>query len=558
MSDTMNGGAAKENSSSGNNSFIMQAGILAAAGFVSKIIGTLYRTPLTAIIGNEGNGYYGTAYNIYLIILTIASYSMPTAISKIISGLLANRRYKNAQRVFRCALIYVTVMGIVGSLLLFFGADLFVEPNSARVLRVFTPTIVLYGYLGVLRGYFQAHRTMTQTSISQILEQIANAFVSIFAAYFLTNLAKDDEATLRAINGACGSALGTGSGVLVGLLFMIGMYLLNRKTIVKRMRRDRMSDSEVMSYGMIFKSLLLIVTPIIISSCIYNMNTVVNQTVFVRLLMKLKAYTESDASKLYGVYSGRVVVIANIPVALGAAMSSAIIPTVSTLFERGDYDGINKKMGDGIRATMLVSIPAAVGLCVLARPIMQLLQPSVEYFDLAVSLLRMMAQSVIVYQISSISNGVLQGIGKVNIPVINSGIALIAQTILIIPLVAFTEMNSYALVLATIFYTVLISVLNQFSVHRYTGYRQEMIKTFFAPTISSAFMGVAAWGVYNGLYALKLHYALCLFAAMMVAVPVYFVAIILISHLSAEDIRRLPKGRILAKIALKLHLVKEG
>lgn len=108
-----------------NDSFIMQAGILAAAGFVTKIIGTLYRTPLTAIIGNEGNGYYGSAYYIYVIILTVASYSMPTAISKIVSTELALKRYRNAQKVLKCALIYVTVMGLVASLVLFFCADLF-------------------------------------------------------------------------------------------------------------------------------------------------------------------------------------------------------------------------------------------------------------------------------------------------------------------------------------------------------------------------------------------------------------------------------------------------
>ena len=539
------------------DSFIMQAGILAAAGFVSKIIGTLYRTPLTAIIGNEGNGYYGAAYYVYLIILTIASYSMPTAISKIISSHLANRQYKNAQRVLKCALLYVTVMGILASLLLFFGADLFLEPNSAVVLRVFTPTIIIYGYLGVLRGYFQAHRTMAQTSVSQILEQIANAFVSVFAAYFLTNMVKDSDATTKAIYGACGSALGTGSGVLIGLLFMIGMYLLNRKIIANRLRRDHTPDSELMSYGAIFKSLLLIVTPIIISSCIYNMNTVVNQTVFEKILINVKNYTEAEASKLYGVYSGRVVVIANIPVAIGAAMSSAMIPTVSSLFEQRDLDGINRKMGDGIRATMLVSIPAAVGLCVLARPIMQLLQPSAEYFDLAVSLLRIMSVSVIFYQISTISNGVLQGIGRVNIPVINSGVALIAQTILIVPFLMWTEINCYALVIATIFYTVLISALNQLSVRRHTGYRQEIPRTFLAPLVASAFMGLAALGVYDGLMALNLRYWIALFAAIFVAILVYFVAIIKVSHLTAEDLRRFPKGRYLAKIALKLHLVKE-
>lgn len=537
-----------------SESFIVQAGILAAAGFVTKIIGTLYRTPLTAIIGNEGNGYYGAAYYVYLIILTVASYSMPTAISKIISGYLADKQYRNAQRVLKCAFIYVTVAGIIASAVLFFGADLFLEPNSATVLRVFAPTIVIYGYLGVLRGYFQAHRTMVQTSVSQILEQILNAFVSVFGAYFLTNMVKDADATKKAIYGACGSALGTGSGVLIALLFMLGMYLLNRNIIRKRVAKDTTHEQE--SYKVIFKGLLCIVTPIIIASCIYNMNTVVNQTVFVKILMNIKDFTESGASKLYGVYSGRVVVIANIPVAIGAAMSSAMIPTVSSLFAQNDLESINQKIRDGVKATMLISIPAAVGLAVLAEPIMLLLQPTKEYFDLAVNLLRYMSITVIFYQISTISNGVLQGIGKVNIPVINSAIALIAQTVLIIPLLIFTDLGTYTLVIATVFYTVLISMLNQFSVRRHTGYRQEILKTFIAPLVSAGLMGAVAWLVYDVIVTLNIHYCIGLFAAMAFAVPVYFIAVLKVAGVTEAELMRLPKGRLLVKVAGKLHLVK--
>ena len=534
--------------------FIVQAGILAIAGFLSKIIGTIYRTPLTAIIGNEGNGYYGAAYYVYVIILTIASYSMPTAISKIISGYLARKEYRNAQRVLKCAFLYVTVMGVLASVILFFGADLFLEKNSAIVLRVFTPTIIIYGYLGVLRGYFQAHRTMVQTSVSQILEQILNALVSIFAAYFLTNMIKDGDATTRAIYGACGSALGTGSGVLAGLLFMVGMYMLNRKVIRNRVKRDR--TVEVESYRIILRHMLFIVTPIIISSCIYNMNTVVNQTVFTKILMYLKGFTEADASKLYGVYSGRGVVIANIPVAIGAAMSSAMIPTVSTLYEKQDYEGINARVRDGVRATMFISIPAAVGLMVLADPIMGLLQGTPEYYRLAVRLLRCMSITVIFYQISTISNGVLQGIGRVRIPVINSGIALVLQTLLLIPLLIFTDLEDYALVIATVFYTVCISMLNQFSVHKYTGYRQEILKTFLAPLAAAALMGVLSYLTYEGLRMTGLHYSVCLFVAMGVAVIVYFVAVIKVSGTGEEDLIKLPKGRILVRMAKKVHLLK--
>ena len=128
-------------------SLLMNAGILAAAGIISKIIGLLYGSPLAAIIGDEGNGYYGTAYEIYTIILLISSYSIPSAMSKIISARLAVGEFKTAQRIFRCALVYVTIVGLIGSLLLFLGADVLAAGRAATVLRFFAPTIFVFGFL---------------------------------------------------------------------------------------------------------------------------------------------------------------------------------------------------------------------------------------------------------------------------------------------------------------------------------------------------------------------------------------------------------------------------
>ena len=150
--------------SNSKNNFILQAGILAAAGFISRIIGLLYVSPLNAIIGSEGLGYYQSAYNYYTIILLISSYSIPSAISKVIAQKLSLKEYRNAHRIFLCSLYYVLGVGLIASLLLFFGAGLFVEETAIPVLRIFAPTVFVYGILGVLRGYFLAHKSMAQRS----------------------------------------------------------------------------------------------------------------------------------------------------------------------------------------------------------------------------------------------------------------------------------------------------------------------------------------------------------------------------------------------------------
>ena len=209
----------------------MQAGILAAAGIICKVIGILYRSPLAAVIGDEGNGYYSSAYEIYTIILLVSSYSIPSAISKVIAQRLALREYRNAQKIFRCAIGYVVVVGGLASLFTFFGAGILVGGNSVPVLRIFAPTIFFSGLLGVLRGYFQAHGTMVPTSFSQIVEQILNAVVSILAAFLLIKAVAGKDTTTQAVFGASGSAIGTGAGVLIALLFMFGIFLLNREYI---------------------------------------------------------------------------------------------------------------------------------------------------------------------------------------------------------------------------------------------------------------------------------------------------------------------------------------
>ena len=174
-----------------SSNVLAQATILMVAGIITRIIGVLYRSPVTSIIGDEGNGYYGIAVNIYTMILLISSYSIPMAVSKVVSGKLALRQYKDAHKVFRCALIYVFVVGSIASLITFFGASLLIPESQAKavpVLRVLAPTIFFSGFLGVLRGYFQAHGTMLPTSLSQIVEQIANAVVSIGAAILFIRL----------------------------------------------------------------------------------------------------------------------------------------------------------------------------------------------------------------------------------------------------------------------------------------------------------------------------------------------------------------------------------
>ena len=546
------------------NNFIMQAGVLAAAGIISRIIGLLYRGPLHSVIGNLGLGYYQSAYNYYTIILLISSYSIPSAISKVIAQKLALKEYRNAHRVFLCAMAYVLVIGGAASLFLFFGAGLFVAEEAVPVLRTLAPTVFVYGILGVLRGYFQAHKSMVQTSVSQILEQIANAIVTIGAAYLLikgfmgTMEVPADEAgkVARATYGAVGSAMGTGAGVLVALLFMAGMYALNRNMIHRRIARDR--HKQVNSYGEIFRMITSVVTPFIIGTAVYNLSSTVNNTLYTSVFPKIR---ELDTVKIYdnwGIFSGQAMTMSNIPIAFASAMTSAMIPSIAQLIAANDERGAREKIGMAVKSTMIISIPCAVGLFVLAKPVTNLLfsSNSAESLDYSAKLLMALALSVVFYALSTVSNSILQGLGKVNIPIINAGIALVIQTMIAVVLLFSTDLDLYSIAIVNSIYSGVICLLNQYSVRKAIGYKQEMVKTFLLPALASAFMGAAAWAVYEGMYLLTDSMKISVIPAIIVAVIVYFVMLILLRGVTEQELRGFPKGYLLVKAAKKCRLIK--
>lgn len=546
------------------DNFVLQAGILAAAGIISRIIGLLYRSPLTAVIGTQGIGYYQVAYSFYTIVLLISSYSIPSAISKVIAQKLAVREYRNAHRIFLCALGYVLVVGGVASLVLFFGAGLFLENKAAiPVLRTFAPTIFIYGILGVLRGYFQAHRSMVQTSVSQILEQIANAAVSIGAATLLIRSAMgtmempEDEAlkVTRATHGAIGSALGTGAGVLVALLFMLGIYALNRKLIHKRIARDRHTDVD--SYGQIIKTITLIVTPFILSTAIYNLSSVVNSKVYVDVIPGMMALDSDKAYNDYGIFSGMAQTISNIPIAFASAMASAMIPSVAAFVAAGKLNEARDKIAVAVKSTMVISIPSAVGLLVLAKPMTALLFPSQsdETLTYAGHLLMALSLSVVFYALSTLNSSILQGLGKVNTPIVNAAVALAVQTVTVFVLLRFTKLDLYSLAIANTLYSGLMCVLNQLSVRRALEYRQELLGSFGIPFLASALMGAAARAVYELVYLLTESMRIAVLPAVAAAVVVYFVMMLLLRGLTEEELRGFPKGYLLVKIAKKCRLI---
>ncbi len=549
----------KKSKTKGSN-FAMQAAILAGAGILSRIIGLLYRSPLYQIIGDEGNGYYGTAYAIYSIILLISTYSIPTAVSKMISARMALGEYKNARRIFKCTFIYVIIIGGLAALITYVFAPYLVseQPNAVLSLRILAPTIFLSGFLAIFRGYLQAYRTMTPTSVSQIVEQIANAIVSVAAAYaFSRSFAAGTSE--HAKYGAAGSALGTGAGVLCGIVVIFIAYRSRRKDINEMTNKD--VSGHIWSYGKIYKHIIMIVTPIVLAAVVYNITTTLDMKVFYNVLDS-KNVDSVEAANLYGIFSGQYTVLINLPVAIASAIGTTLIPNISRAFTKGDKSGTDHVYNEALSITMLVTIPCAVGMGVLSKPIINLLFSGASesaYIALSIGCI-----SVIFYSLSTLTTSILQGVGRVMAPVVNSALALIIHLVFLAVLLKFTDLNLYALVLATIVYSLIVCILNHISVKKNLDTKINTKRVYAAPVMASILMGIVAWGCYQIFYRLislfmsryALINAISVVIAIVIAVIFYAAALLSFGKYSKEEILALPMGNMILKFATKLHLVK--
>lgn len=535
-------------SKNNNNTLVKNASFLMVAALISKIIGMLYKSPLSNTLGNESYGLFQYAQNAYFILLMIASFSIPQAVSKIMAEKIVFKRYRDAQKVFHGALLYAVIAGGIVALICVFGAPILV-PDSMKgarlALQMLAPTIFLSGILGVFRGYFQAYRNMMPTSLSQIIEQIFVAVFALVMSNVMMNHFADAGADELNRWGAAGATMGTGAGVLSALIFMLIVYGINRKIIRKKVVRDRYSRDDSMAEVM--KLIILIVMPIIFSAFIYNVNGYINSFMY-SSAMGAQGMEEKAISALYAEY-GYFATLINIPLTLASTAPTSMIPEVSAHYARGDIKAANSKIDRATWLSMLISIPAAVGLAVLSGPITEILFPRTD--GVGGKLLILGAITIVLNGNSNISNGVLQGIGKANIPVVNAAIALGADVVAMLLMLFFTDLGIYAIVIAMTVYAIVMCVLNERKMKQYMKYKNKWRSAYIYPFLASVPMGIVAGGVYYGLtYVLPestLVKLAVLGVAVILAAVVYFAVYLTLSKPSAEELSMIPGGRILAR-----------
>ena len=536
---------------------LVQGSILAIAGIITRIIGLAKRVPLTEIISDVGNSYYSVAYELYTMILMISSYSMPLAVSKVVAQRVANGEYRNARRVFKASLIFAFLIGSLCFILVFIFAEQISawssEPMSYLALQMLAPTLLIVAVMGVFRGYFQGLGTMVPTALSQIFEQIFVVAVSLIGAYFMMSYGEKIGAVLGDENyayayGAGGAAIGPGVGALVGLAFLIFVYMINKKGMDRKVRRDLTYKDE--SYMQIFRIVLLTIFPVVLSTAIYNMTSIVDQKMYHQIMTDMGLTATKSVN--WGVYTGKYRVLINVPIAIANAMCSSITPAIAGLHAQRKKKEIREKIALAMRFVSIISIPSAVGLAFMARPIIDLL---FNYeIEKAIVMMQFGSVAIVFYSISTLTNGVLQGIGKLSKPVIHSAISLALHCILLFVLLRFTNLNIYAVVISSMFFALLMCILNAYSIGRELHYRQEWIRTFVLPAIASIAMGSFIF-IFMKLFYESLGNLLTVLLALPLAIMIYFVILILLGGLNADEVRAMPYGKKLYKLFHVLRLM---
>ena len=535
------------------DNFLIQGSILAFTSILVRIIGLVYRVPMARILGNEGIGYYGYAFEIYNFCFIISSYGMPMAVSKLVSERTAKKEYTNSLRILDGALIISIISGGLLSAGVHFGAafistHVFANPAIQIPLRALAPTVLVSAVLGVVRGFFQGKGTMIPTALSQLFEQIINGIVSVWAAF---EFAKAHSASVDiAAYGASGGVTGTFIGALSGLLIIVLLLFSNMPLLKRQKRRDK---TEPESMPVLVKIILATVVPVMLSQILVRSNGVISMTLFNNIL-HFKGMAKETYTSLYGMYEGKFLLLCNIVMGITSAITTASIPSLVKGKVLNDKKEVGSKVRMALKFNLIIAIPATVGMAILGGPIIRLLFGDTD--PVIGKIMTVGALTITLYTVSILFSTIIQSIYSMVIPVMINLIAMLIAIIFTYILLMYTDMTVFALVIGGMIMPAVVIVLSSLIISLRLQIRIEIFRTFIIPTAASGIMGVAVYFIYNLILNLTHRYYLGLAASLPIGMLVFFIFELLLKGVNKNELKNFPKGYSIIRLAQKMHLIK--
>ena len=527
-------------------SFLGGAAILASAVAIVKVIGAVYKIPFGNIVGSQGQTYFNVAYNIYNVLLTISTAGLPLAISKLTSQAHAQGRENQKRKIFRTAIWLFFGLGLVGALLMYFGAAQLAafmnEPLGYWPIKALAPAVFCVCLLACMRGYTQGQGNMTPTAVSQILEAFCKLVLGLSLAWYLLKLGKGLDIA------AAGAITGVTVGTILSMCFLI-VYLMTH--------RDRSESLDVPdSSGVLMRRILAIGVPITLSNSAMSIITLVDTKIVLGRLRDIPALADS-AAELFGQYTFGMNLI-NLPPSFVYPVTMSLIPFAAAAITRKDNAAAGRIVSSAFRLIATLTIPAGVGLSVLGGPALMMLYPRQQADALAAGPhMRWLGIACIFICIMTLTNAVLQTYGKEHIPIFTVIAGGLTKIVMNYILVGNPEINIHGAPISTLCCYAVIVGLNLFFVWKYSPEKPHYIQLFAKPIIASALMGGAAWAVHGFVSrALTGHSAyganaIATFVGIGAGVAVYAVLVVAMRIMRAEDVRSIPHGESLVKL---LHL----
>lgn len=525
-------------------SFVKGAAILGIAGLLGKLIGALYRIPLTNIIGPEGMGLYQIAYPIYAFLVVISTAGLPTAISKMVSERVAWGDPIGAHRVFRMSFKILIVIGISSMFLMLAGnqilAQILGNSKSNLSIMAIAPSLFFVSILSAYRGYFQGFQMMAPTAVSQVVEQLVKLLIGFTLAI---------QWKMNGVEyGAAGALTGVTLGELAALVLLVGVYSRIRR-MQKRQDYMKQQKATTESYKDIGLQLFRIAVPVTLGASIMPLVGFVD-TILVINRLKVIGFAESNATALFGLLTGAVNTLVNMPAVLTVALSMSLVPAIAESFARKDQKSVKKKTLIGLRLAMLIGLPSSIGLFFLAEPILRMLYTSFTNYELMVSthLLQMMSIGIVFLFLIQTTTGILQGMGKVMIPVRNLCIGASLKVIASYLLIGMPFFNIQGATIGTVVCYSVAAVLNMISVFRVTDMRIPYKELFCKPMLSAGGMIVAIWLVRVRMIQTGQNGSLGTLLTILAGMATYGILLLITGTLKEEDMMLVPGGEKVNRI----------
>ena len=525
------------------SSFVKGAAILGIAGLIVKVIGAFFRVPLANHVGPEGMSYYEVAYPYYSGLLVIASAGLPTAISKMVSERVTMRDYRGAREVFRTAQILLLVIGIVLGLLMFFLA----KPLAASSglddaylsFRAFAPALLFVSIMCAYRGYLQGMQQMSGTAISQIVEQLGKLLIGLALAIKL--LPKGPQYA------AMGAIIGVTASELIALIVIFLIYHMRKKGFDAKLSRS--PQTKPRGFGVIAKSLLAIAIPVTIGASISSLAGIVDVALIINILTNNLGYETKVAQTAFSLLRTNVTTLTNMPGVLTMALAMSLVPAISAGIARRESGSVRLASRLGLKLALIIGIPCATGLFVLAAPVISLLYPNLTAAELALATDLMHTASIGVIFLSMVQTmtGVLQGMGKQNVPVFNLFLGFLLKVAVLLVLMNIPSVNIQGAAVSTVVCYAFAGIADTVYTARRARLKLPVFDVFLKPLLASLMMGAAVHFAY-GYLAGGGHTTLATLASVCAGVGVYGILAVLLKMFSYDELALIPGGTKLRRL----------